>query len=787
MQHHQQAARVNAGGLRNTEIYDTQTSSTNNLPAIPSIPVAQDSSVLRGPAFELAKQEAVPQAPSPRQLNASSLSEADQQRVIELSTDLASNPFSYQNHIHLINILHQDFLQHMRSYASGDAAQAARSYDLLKELQDARQAMDMRFSLGEDLLADWIQDQILLADTLDARVTVMELCQKAVEEERTSSKLWLIYAQWMLSLYRSANISEPGGHDSQEQTGPTRWREEDRIVAKEVFNWETVMGIWQEGARKTMLRIHDSHILWDPCTELMLGSIETTPSSQTPPDAVREMSVHFQNRLATPHATWDQTFQMYSSFVSNVAAKDDNKTYEATMVAVGKASKQAKQKYHIRDFKETVLQHASQQGDTAAELKAFNDYLEFEQTLHGKRSFDFDLLNSLFERATLRFPLDSDLWQRYLMFLTEEGLKNTHSQELILPTSEQAAKHCSWVGDLWAQYLLAAEASKLSFAVIEEIKHKATSDGSLNAASIQEVLKIHTAWCGFLRRRAFDVNATDEERDVAEVGIRSAIEDMETLGQSKYGEKYQGDPEFRLEKIYIKYFTQSQDWHAVREIYKRLIPRRGDSYDFWLRWYSWEMAVWGQFVNREGQPNGAKFSRPMDATNVLQQALSRATLDWPEKIIEMYQYHCEDHEDATHFQHSLPRIWSLRKSVQERRDQEAMIAYEANQAQAWQQQAEAGVNDVEMVDQSSASKRKREDGEQDVPVKRSREEDFEAIGVQDQGQTNESSVLKRDRENATVLVKNLAISTSEIKVRQFFRDVSSTRYTMHILFFANSI
>ena len=52
---------------------------------------------------------------------------------------------------------------------------------------------------------------------------------------------------------------------------------------------------------------------------------------------------------------------------------------------------------------------------------------------------------------------------------------------------------------------------------------------------MEEILKVHTAWCSFLRRRAFMPDSTDEDQDVAEVGIRSAIEDMETLGHAKYG------------------------------------------------------------------------------------------------------------------------------------------------------------------------------------------------------------------------------------------------------------
>jgi len=40
-----------------------------------------------------------------------------------------------------------------------------------------------------------------------------------------------------------------------------------------------------------------------------------------------------------------------------------------------------------------------------------------------------------------------------------------------------------------------------------------------------------------------------------------------------------------------------------------------------------------------------------------------------------------------------------------------------------------------------------------------------------------TSTVKRDRENATIVVKNLPPETTETRVRQYFRDVSVSSWT----------
>ena len=702
------------------------------------------------------------ETPSLRRYSTKALPEADLQVVTQLVEHLTTNPFAYDSHVKLINILHQGLSNHSQ-------VQLPASYDLLQDLQSARETMSSRFALGEDLWADWIHDQILLASSLEDGISVMELCGRGVEEEPGSTKLWLAYGKWMLSLYKQAHP-----HDQRVSgigTMPVRYAmsDEDRMVARDVFSWPQVMEVWKRAEQETRWRINDSHLIWDVWTNLLMQELASSPVQE----AINDTQYHFINRLQTPHATWDQTFQAYSNFVSRY----DNAQYEVTMVTANRLGLDAKQTFNLREVPEFEVMRASEQNDRSAELKAYSDYIDWELSQNRKKHiFKFELANAVLQRATLRFPSNSELWEGYAMFLIEEMTtyhrRNTPARQVL----EKATRHCPWSGTLWSQFLLSAETNNLSFRDIGDIKHKATSTGLLDAGGLEEVLKVSTAWCGFLRRRAFHPDSTDEDMDVAEVGIRSAIEDMDNMGRAKYGAEYQGDPQYRLEKIYIRYLTQSRNWEGARESWRKLISKKGDNHEFWLRFYLWEMNTWSKLVYSETDPNssGRPF-QPTEATKVLQQALRRPNLDWPEKIVEILQHHCEDNEDAEELEASVAQVWKAKKTIRKRREKEAYAAYEKAQAEAFQQQQQAQQDLAGLQDNKfSSSKRKREDMDAAEFSKKSRPDVADSVEEQLEEQRDTAPVmLKRDRENATVIVKNLAPKTSEKRLRQYFRDASS--------------
>ncbi|KAL8696596.1 MAG: hypothetical protein Q9201_007581 [Fulgogasparrea decipioides] len=769
MQHHQQTTRANAGGLRTTDIYDNQG------PGSGAVLTTVPGPLSRRATLDHTMVDHPSQTTSVRTLTTKTLSETDLQAVAQLIAYLATNQFSYSSHVQLIDLLHRGFRLHTQISSSTITRNHSRAYELLPDLRSAREAMDARFAVGEQLWVDWIEDEQLVATTFDECIAIMELCYKAVQEEPGSTKLWSLYASWMTSLYVAATsdtVAREAVDYAQDIQG---WSAEDKVVAGEVCNRQQMLDVWARGARATKWRLDESHLLWNPYTELLLQDLARSASS----DGISAMRAHFRDRLQTPHETWDDTFQMFSNFTSRY----ENQSYEGIMMTVNQQCAVTKTAYEAREMLELAIRKAHAADDRAAQLSKFTEYIDWEtgQSRNSKKhAFVFELVDALYQRALLSFPANTELWEAYVMFLNEQIISHHRRDIDLLPVLDRSTRHCPWSGSLWSQYLLAAERQRMPFPDIGLIKHKATSTGLLDAGGLEEVLQVYVAWCSILRRRAFQEESTDEELDVAEVGILASIEDMQRLGEAKYGEEYQGDPNYRLERIYIRYLTQSRNWHSARGKWKSLIHSCGDNHEFWLRYYFWEMSAWGTISYSENAANTPSSPRPSEATNVLRTALNRPKLDWPERLIQILQYHCEDHEDAAEIQSASVQIWKAKIAVKQRREKEAIEAYEAAQTQAmFPVQSLNPEASADSAVSFSTSKRKRDD-EINEPEDGGASKKPRANEDLDSAEKHElaSDEHRRDRENATIIVKNIPKNTTEARIRQYFRDVSNGSFYM---------
>jgi hypothetical protein len=725
--------------LRGTESYEHQLSPSTIHPHVNSINHNTPTSRI---SFDIAMSDG--RDPAQRTYAATSLDPDAQQKATELFHRISLNPHTHDAHVQFIGLLHAGFVNHVYPPNNPDVHGDPRRYDLLNDLKTAREEMDKLFAMGEDLWAEWIQDESMLAQDVDGRIAVLELCQRSVEEEFGSTKLWNIYGEWVLYLYNSAH-GENGN----------QWTEEDRMVGREVFTWESVLEVWQRGADATRWRINNSHLVWDRLLDLYTQDISRAFSQ----DKVNHLRGLYDLRLQTPHATWDETFQKFSGFVNTYYENN----YEGIMAETVARAAEPKALYNAREEFEQRLAKAQELSDRGLEWTVYSEYIEWELTRNRRKrgEFSFDLVNAIYQRAVLHFPADVSLWEDYIMFLIGESLHRRNSTTTI-STLDRATRHCPWSGNLWSQYLLSSEREHQSFNKISNIKHKATSTGLLDAGGLEEVLKVHVTWCSYLRRRAFLSDSTDEDIDVAEVGIRSAIESVQELGEKKYGPAYQGDPLFRLERIYIRFLSESGSWDSARETFKGLVARRGSSYEFWLAYYGWELICWSKFVQGEATVDAARRTpNPSYATAVLKQAIKRTDLDWPDKIVQTYITHCEDYEDSDELQLAVIETRKAMRAVTVRREREAREAAAAQQQQ--QQQWEAAMEAA-----ASPEKRKRGDEKDAMPEpKKARNE------AQPTAETVAPSVPVRDRENATVIVKDLPKGTSEHSVNKFFRDVSS--------------
>ncbi|KAL9085701.1 MAG: hypothetical protein Q9165_007450 [Trypethelium subeluteriae] len=679
----------------------------------------------------------------PRAYVASSLSKADLQTITDLASHVAENTYAYDSHVHLINLLHRGFVHHVNPPRTPESIGNPQDYSLLRDMRQAREAMNTRFPVGEELWIDWLRDEMLLAESAEECISVMELFQKAVTDEPGSVRIWRLYGDYLWHLYDAAN-----GKDDEVKK---EWSEEDKLVAAEVFKWDIMFSVWQQGVDTVQWHINDSHLVWDRYIEAISQELALSPSK----DGVQQIKSLFIERLQQPHAEWDNTFQNFSSFVT----KFDPASYEETMVSANKLAGRAKATYDLRGQFEFNLRKASGALEKDQEWAIFQEYLQYELSPPKGAQFDMNLTAGLFDRAVTRFPTDANLWEDYVVFLMEQE----SSSYSALPVLERATRHCPWSGDLWSKRLLVCEVAGRPFEELEEIKHKATKTALQDIGSMDEILKVYTQWCGYLRRRAFafETGATEDNIDEAEMGIRSTLEDVAKIGEKKYGKDFQGDPRYRIERIYCKFLTQAGNIQGARDVWRSLIPKHGDNYDFWYSFHRWEMLVWGRSSFMKGAVKGTGELRdPAEVTRLLREAIERPNLDWPEKIIELFINHCEQNESAQELERASVESHQAIKRTQARRAREAE---EASQESAKQDAMALQVN----------GKRKREDDtHEDITTKRSKPGDDENSETPkfDDPSSGVTAQAKRDRENATITVKNLPPTTTELKVRQFFRD-----------------
>jgi len=613
--------------------------------------------------------------------------------------------------------------------------------------------------IGEENWLAYLEEIVRNASDLEQRVNAVEHYKHAVSSEPGSLRIWLAYCNYFWSLWEATQISTGDG-----------WSDEERMLGRELFTFNAALDLWQQGYVAIRYRLGDSHLLWDRWISLEMELLAKTKT----PEGIKRITHLYRDRLLTPHLTWEETSQNFSHFLTeyNYAA------YEDSMKDVTNNAQETKRLIAARDPYETALKKAVDAGDIEAQKAAFNTYLEWEM-LQSKRSNDnpeigIDLCRGLYARAlTGALATDQNTWYEYVVFLSSS---NT---ELQAPSSlhdvlQRAVQHCPWSGLLWNRYIMCAEEAKRPFSEVESIKHAATSEDQLLKDGMEGMIEMYVAWCGFLKRNAMDATASDEAVDVADVGLGAALEDVSVVGQRLYGKDFQGDPKFRLERIYIQYLTEKKGAvDEARAQWNKLasLQIHADNHDFWFRYYMWEMLIFssaGGQDNRSPTPSsgGGTYRIPTLATAVLARAVARRTIDWPEKVLEVYMQHCNDYEMPLPLRKAADRIHKTGKEVKKRRereDQEKAAAYAAYYT--------APEPDGLEAKSPGGSKRKRgtEADPTDGSEGNNKRQKNEPNGAGPK-ETTPVQPPKRDRENATIIVSNLPGDVTQTKVRQYFKD-----------------
>jgi RNA recognition motif-containing protein/ferredoxin len=612
--------------------------------------------------------------------------------------------------------------------------------------------------VGEDSWLAYLDESARNASDLEGRVNAVEVYKRAVSAEPGSMRIWLAYCNYFWSLWADS------------QNPSSAWSDEDRLMGRELFSFGTALDLWQQGYEAIRYRLNDSHVLWDRWVSLEMELLSTAKT----PEGIKRITHLYRDRLQTPHLTWDSTSQAFSSFLSEY----NRAVWEEAMQDATARAQDTKRLIAARDPFELKLAKAERDGNVDDQKSIMTEYLDWE-TIMTRRNNDnpdiaHDLCRGLFARAlTGVFATDEDTWHSYVVFLSS-SVAEQQSPENLLDVLRRAVQHCPGSGRMWSRYILCAEEAKLPFQEMESIKHAATCEDRLYRGGMEPLIEVYVAWCGFLKRTAMDVTASDEAVDLADVGLGAAIEDVSVIGVRMYKKDFQGDPKFRLERIYIQYLTEKKGAiDEARAQWNKLaaIPIHADSNDFWFRYYMWEMLIFSSSPLNTRSPTpssrSAGFRTPTLATEVLARAVARKTLDWPEKVLEVYLSHCNDYELPTTVRRATDTIHKAEKGIRKRRELEQQKQAAAYAAYYGAQAPEAAAAAVE-EESAAGPKRKREDAD-DAAVDAV---DAEGANKRHKGEEEvaDGQQQRRDRENATVIVKGLAHDVTQTKVRQYFRE-----------------
>lgn len=615
----------------------------------------------------------------------------------------------------------------------------------------------MATPVGEDNWLAYVEEETKRATNLEGRVKIVELFKGAINAEPCSLKIWLAYCEYYWSLFIDCQTREAG------------WPEEEQLMGRELFSFSSALSLWSDGYQAIKYRMIDSHEFWNRWASIEMEQLSRTRT----PNGVKRISHLFRDRLSIPHASWDNTSQMFSSFLSEY----NNSAYESEMKEITTVAQPAKEAFAAREHRELELNRLARAGDEQGYKAAMREYLDWEtvQMDHNvppqNTNLAVQLALALYGRAlTSVFAFDDDIWHNFIVYLStlRDSANAPHIQDPLPDTLDilrRGTTHCPGSGSLWSRYILCAEEAGWGFHNVESIKHAATSNAAaLDKNGMPGVIDMYAAWCGYLKRNALAPHASEDAADMAEVGLVSAIEDVGIWGRRLYKEEYQGDPNYRLERILILFLTEKRgDIDGARARWKAMAdkPLHGNSYDFWLNYYLWEMRMYSsQPRMRSPTPatpaNGIKpNNRPNMGTEVLLRAMQQRHLDWPERIMEVCHQHCNDYEQSQTLRRALDMIHTARRQVERRREQERAKAESAYAAQAQAiQLATPGDED------GPSSKRKRDASVEASTNKRPKNEEA----------TADEQSIKRDRENTSVMVRNLPVDVTVTAIRKYFRE-----------------
>lgn len=608
----------------------------------------------------------------------------------------------------------------------------------------------MSTPVGEEDWLAFVEEAVRTAKDVEDYVNVFETYKAAAATERGSLRIWLACCNFVSSLWRKGN-------------GPSSaWPEEEREVMQEIFSLDTATRAWEDGYDAIQYRVADSDEFWSQWIDFEL-SLLSTEQPDKGIHRIERIKTLFCNRLQVPHMSWDATSQRLSSFLSEY----QQDAWEDTMKRITTLSQPAQKAMADREPFELKIKQYERQEDLDLQKSAMREYLEWEvmqsRIDRDGHKFTFNLAIGLFSRAlTGILRTDESVWYDQISFVSAK-VQNGQPLVDVLDILRRSVQHCPGSGRLWSRYILTAEELQFELEDIESIKNTALAEKGLYVDGMESAIQVCESWCAYLMRQVSKSGRNDEAVENAKEMTRATLDEVKNIGKTRFGKGFQGDPKLRLDHIYIQLLTETaQDIRSARDHWEMLAKLRlfSDSYEFWLQYYTWELKVFA--VKPARSTSGLTYP-----TSVLARAAAKKSIDWPEKIFEIYVQQCKAYEEPNIIRNALDTMRRSEKAVRKRREREEQDRAAEYAAYYGSHPIHTLETENTTVTSPSGHKRKiisAQDQEEGTSSKRQR---TEAATDTEPPQQDEQ---KRDRENSTVVVKNLPENVTQTKVRHYFKE-----------------
>ncbi|KAJ2662469.1 Splicing factor [Coemansia sp. RSA 1200] len=476
----------------------------------------------------------------------------------ELPEKLEKTPYDYGTYIRWIELL--------------------RTIGDIESMRAARKAMSLRLAVPEDVWTEWIEDEKHqntggISDA--ASISQIKELFDAATREYVSPSMWQKYIDFAKELSNSeagsvhAAAGKVFSHDD-----PTLIVLEQAVSAAHAL-YCGGQEIWLQYMNQLKDRIDRA------------ADIESNQN-----ELVDKLQSVFLERLDQPHAEIEETFNLYSEFVTKYFA---DSAYESLMVNASGVVGNTRVRCSRREaLEESVV-------TSEGSWYTFSQYID---TISRGKQLDIREVSCLYERALLHNYCYPQVWDEYIAF----AACSSDEPGDAVNVAGRAVRNCPWSGKLWAQLLSLTYISH-GYQSATSIYDNAVSTHALDH-SMHEFSYIATSLVSAARLEYQASESKDSDAGLLLDTCSSCIEATYKLDIST------ADPDLHLERCCSSIITTFLENNtAARELWIRICKARGSCSEAWV--------LSAEFERTHGTI--------LNARNVYRHAAQRK-LDYPERL-----------------------------------------------------------------------------------------------------------------------------------------------------------